>query len=118
MNILIKDFCSTALSEANGIILRQKIEEFIPNLTDDTFIILDFSDIRLYASPFFNACISFLVNKYSPDFVLKKLKLENITELGEKTYLKSYNNAVEDYRKGSKNNDIIGNIVDRNIQES
>lgn len=116
--IIIKDLFSTALSEANGITLRQKIEEVIPNLKEEELIYIDFQDIRLYASPFFNACISYLVEKYTPNFVEKKLQLNNMTDLGQKTYDRSYNNALRNYQNDKKNDEVIGKIIQKNIQDS
>ncbi len=115
--IRIVDFCPTALSIADGEVLKKEIEKYL-----ETFekIVLDFDNITLFASPFFNQSIGYFVTKLTPKIFLEKITCINLTELGNQTYNYSYNNACSVYEKSLKESDIdsINNIINNNIENS
>lgn len=111
--IIVSNFISNGLSEKNGLILREKISEF---LEKDQEVILDFSNITLFATPFFNSFIGYFVLKMNPDIVKEKIKIVNISELGQDTYKHSYENATFFYNK-KINTEKIGKITSDNISE-
>lgn len=115
--IIISELIKNGLTENNGLIVREKIEPLLKELSEDDTIILDFKDISLFATPFFNASIGYLVLNLGPDKFNKIFKLEQISELGKSTYQHSYENAVEIYSKRT-NMDMIGKITKSNIENS
>lgn len=115
--IIISEIINNGLTENNGLILRNKIETVLKELSVNDTIILDFKNLNLFATPFFNASIGYLVLKLGPENFIKIFKLEEISELGKNTYQHSYENAVEMYNKKT-NIEIIGKITKSNIENS
>ena len=93
--ICVKKLFTNGLTENNGLILRNKIEEYLNKNDDIEKIIIDFDEITLFATPFFNASIGYFVIKLGPEKFNKKIKLINKTKLCDETYKHSYENAVE-----------------------
>lgn len=113
--IKVKEIISNALSESDGLLIRKKIKELLEISKEK--IILDFSEINLFATPFFNSFIGYFVIQYSPEKVSELIELTNISELGKETYQHSFNNAKNFYQKKT-NTDNIGKIVQNNIKNS
>lgn len=114
--IRICEFVDNGLSEKNGLIIREKILEYL-NKYDD--VILDFSNITLFATPFFNSFIGYFVLQINPEKTKEKIKIINISNLGMDTYNHSYENAVYILNKKLKEKEIeeIGKITSNNINE-
>ncbi len=111
--IKVCDLVDNGLSEKNGIILRNKILEY---LEKDDKVTLDFSNITLFATPFFNSFIGYFVLKINPEKTKEKIIITNISELGKDTYNHSYENAVYIYNKKININQI-GKITSETINE-
>lgn len=91
MLIKVSDYTKTALSADDGVVIRNQI---LSVSDPDEEITLDFSGITLYATMFFNAFIGYFVLNSKKDLVDDRIKLENISALGQRTFEHSYNNAV------------------------
>lgn len=116
MNIIkVKEIISNGLSENDGLLIRKKIQDLLKQSEEK--IILDFSEINLFATPFFNSFIGYFVIQYNPEKVSELIELINISELGKETYQHSFNNAKNFYQKNI-NTDNIGTIVANNIKNS
>lgn len=115
MNIIVKNLITNGLSESDGLLLRKKILDLLKKSEEK--IILDFSEINLFATPFFNSFIGYFVMQYGPTKVSDLIELSNISELGKETYQHSFNNAKNFYQKNI-NIDNIGKIVEKNIKNS
>lgn len=115
--IIIKNFIDNALSIENGEIIKKEIEKLLIN---ENTVTLDFTEISLFATPFFNACIGYFIIKLSPDEFNKKIKFINLSTLGEETYNFSYENAVIVYNNklSQEEQDKMNNIIENNIQNS
>lgn len=117
MNIIkICEFVDNGLSEKNGLKIREKILE---TLTKNNEVILDFSNITLFATPFFNSFIGYFVLQINPENTKEKIKIINISDLGRDTYNHSYENAVYIRNKKLKEKEKkeIGKITSNNINE-
>ncbi len=73
-------------------------------LRDKEDVFLDFSDVRQFASPFFNFSIGQLLNDVSEENLRKYLHLEGLNEIGRIVVERVISNASryqgnEDYRK-------------------
>ena len=91
--INIKSLCEYAMFETDGEVLRTAIEEIWNNDPTST-IILDFSDVDMYATMFFNASIGWLVLHHGEDTVRTHIITENMTKLGADTWKHSFENAI------------------------
>lgn len=114
MTIRIKDFTDNALSESSGTILRSKIIELQSKSIEE--IKLDFSDITLFATMFFNASIGFFIINGKKDLI-DRMELLNITQLGRRTYQHSYDNAVYILNNSEKKEEI-NEIINDGIKNS
>ena len=115
--IIVSKLIKNGLTESNGLVLRGKIEELIKNISSDEKIILDFKDITLFATPFFNASIGYYVLTLGPEKFNKIFELGEISELGLNTYNHSYENAIEIYNK-KMDTKVMGEITKNNIINS
>lgn len=115
--IKISDFITNALTETNGLVIREKIKEMLELCNDNDILVLNFENITLFATPFFNSSIGYFIMKLGKNKFDEKIKLASITELGMSTYKHSYDNAVE-YSNKEVNTKEIGDVVKNNIEES
>ncbi len=102
----------TAVSRESGLVIRNAI---IKQLTteDVETIVLDFVDVEIYASPFFNTSIAPLLENMSIDDLKNKLRFENITPLGRFLLNQVIHNAIEFYAKSEEEqNKIHDNLHD------
>ncbi len=84
-----------AMSMKQGNILFKEIEDACEK--DD--IILDFSNVEVIASPFFNASICLLLQEYEIQEILSSINIENISTDGRNILNLCINNAIEHYKK-------------------
>lgn len=89
MEIRLSSFSQEAASKTKGLELRKIIEENIDKTGD---MLIDFSDIRRFASPFFNNSFASLALKYGFEKI-NQIKLKNISTVGIETYKTSMDNA-------------------------
>lgn len=113
MKILINSFTPNALSESAGSELRNKIIE-ANKVDSNEEIILDFKGIVLYATMFFNASIGFFIKEDRTE-ILDKIKIINITSLGERTYKHSKENAF--ILKDRTKEDVANRIINQTIAD-
>ncbi len=106
--IKISSYMKLCLSSREGERLRSIINDFLKN---NDCVILDFSDITVFASPFFNISLGYFINEFGPEGYDKKIKVENLSQVGRKTYEKVIENAI-DYYKSSKK-DKINEIINK-----
>lgn len=88
--IVISEFSNEAASKTKGILLKERIENFLSLKTDN--IIVDFEGIIRFASPFFNNSFSALALIYGFD-VIHSIQLKDIDDIGLLTYRTSMANA-------------------------
>ncbi len=89
--ILISSFTNEAASKSKGMLLRDKLIEKLK--LNEKNIVVDFTGITKFASPFFNNSFASLVLIYGPQ-VVTSIKLDNISQVGMDTYQTSINNAM------------------------
>ena len=116
--IQIKDFCDNALSITNGEIIQKEIMKYLNEKTEK--IILDFSGIELFATPFFNASIGFCITLLSPIKFDSVIQCINLSVLGKETFNYSYSNAIAVYNKhySQEEKDDISTIIDSTVENS
>ena len=112
--IKIKDIVNMAITEEQGLELRKKIGEIIERCDE---IFLDFEDVNVFTTMFFNASIGYYILQYSPEKCKNIFKLKNISKVGEQTYNHSFENAEEIFNDKDKLA-IIRGVTERVMNES
>lgn len=105
-NVSVNQCIDNALTENNGLILREIMLEAI---NEELPVNLDFSGISLFATVCFNASVGFIIFEYGPDKFDKSIIISNLSKGGEEAYQHSYDNAVSYYRKDT---------IERSMQDS
>lgn len=109
ITIKLSTFTTEAASKAKGAILKTMLEEA---LKSEEKVVIDFSDIKRFASPFFNNSFAALGLIYGFD-LLDKIERINITSIGDNTYETSVENAKLIYQNpqfSSEIDKIINNV--------
>lgn len=115
MHISIKEFIGPrCILKDDGQKLYDKI---VPYLNDKTHVFLDFSNVKMFASPFFNYSIGQLFNTYSESDIRQHLHLENLEVVGHAIIERVVENANRfksevDYKK------IVDEILEQQAKES
>jgi hypothetical protein len=84
---------------------QRLFDQIHPELTAGHPVELDFSRVKVYASPFFNAAIGQLLRDLKPEDLNRLLKLEGLNPVGHDVVRrvidnsKRYYSGTEDYRK-------------------
>lgn len=109
--IKISMYTKLCLSLNEGKRIRNIIEEI---LDKGETVILNFSDIKAFASPFFNVSIGYFINKYGPDKYKELVQVKNLSVVGERTYNDVLKNSIQYYysNKKEKIDEIISNPDD------
>lgn len=113
VNVKISDVSRYAMTEEDGIKLRNII---IEEIEKDNNVTLDFSNITLFATPFFNSSIGFMYLKLNEEYD-KRIFVTNLTTLGETTYQHSIDNAKKSLY-GKQSEDDIGEITKKTIEQN
>lgn len=100
--IKINSLTKTCMAQKNGLIIRKEIEKL---LKDDEDITLDFNGIKLFASPFFNISLGYIISEYGEE-CFNKIKIINISDLGKSIIEQVKNNSLT-----ANTNDKISEIV-------
>ncbi len=90
MLIKVKEIFDMAFSYENGMDLRRAIND---GLKSGEKIIVDFSDITVFTTMFFNACSGHYVLNNSLEWYNQNIECINLSELGEQTHKHSIENA-------------------------
>lgn len=109
VTIKLSTFTTEAASKTKGAVLKTMLEEALAN---DEQVIVDFSGIKRFASPFFNNSFAALGLIYGFD-LLNKIERINITSTGDNTYETSVENAKLIYQNpefSSEIDKIINNV--------
>ena len=110
--IMVNTLTKMAMTDSDGLKLRKEIEDLKKT---EKNIILDFSQISLFATMFFNASIGHFIMEMSPEKCEDLFELRNISELGKETYNHSFENAKILYQNKKQEN-FIGEITQQNIE--
>ncbi|WP_120508462.1 STAS-like domain-containing protein [Rahnella bruchi] len=115
MRILIKEFIGPrCILKDDGQKLFDKISSLLDSKSE---VILDFSNVRMFASPFFNYSIGQLFSNFSEKEIRESLHLENLEPVGHsiiERVIENVNrfNSDVDYKK------IVDEILEQQAKES
>lgn len=88
--IKVKSLTEKCMAQKNGLILRKAIENAIE---ENEEITLDFDGIKLFASPFFNISLGYIIGKYGEN-KFNDIKIINISDLGSRIISQVKNNSL------------------------
>ncbi|MGJ7708488.1 STAS-like domain-containing protein [Escherichia coli] len=115
MRILIKEFIGPrCILKDDG---QKLFEEISKQFLSKEEVTLDFSNVKMFASPFFNYSIGQLFNKFTQDEIRHQLHLENLEVVGNSIIERVVENANRfksdvDYKK------IVDEILEQQAKES
>lgn len=113
MKLIAKEIIGEhAISMQSGNILYEQIKK---NIASDRKVQIDFSGVKFFASPFFNASIGYLLKDIPIELLQEKIDIINLTEVGRRTLNLVISNAINFY-SSRKNEDNI-KIFSRNAGE-
>ncbi len=90
--IIVNQITSFAMLDTDGAQLKDQIVSEWNNGQDQ--VVLDFTDVTLFATMFFNASIGRLILEYGPEYVTQHLSYVNLSDLGIASWQRSFDNAV------------------------
>jgi hypothetical protein len=82
-------------------------------LAQGNIVTLNFQDVTLFASPFFNAAIGQLLSEFKSDYLNEHLYFDNLSSAGHGTLRQVLKNAKAYY-----NNELTREAVDRVLHEA
>lgn len=105
----VSEISVRCLTEEAGVKLLQILK---PCLDRKEIVTLDFRDITMFASLFFNNSLAPLLKDFDPQFLEEHLKMANLNEAGKKSLTRSMENASEFFKLGDAARQRVLNIVD------
>ena len=109
--IYAKEYITTGFSIEDAKKLQDVIQK---QLNSSGTIKIDFSDIKIFTTLFFNNALTKYVMELGPDRYYEKFKLINLSELGLVTYNHSLENACNYYHLSKesrkKQDEIVLNV--------
>lgn len=102
ITINVQNVAAFAMLDTDGAQLKDMILSDWDRGEDQ--VVLDFSGVDLFATPFFNASVGRLVLDRGPEDVNQHLSYINLSDLGQAAWKRSFDNAVAirndpDYRR-------------------
>lgn len=91
MHIMVKDVSPRCLSDDAAKKLNVLIEE---NIDSEDGIVLDFSEINMFASVYFNNSMAKLLSSHDAAFIKSRISIVNLNEAGSKAFKRSMDNAA------------------------
>ena len=114
MKLIVKDIVGpNAISMQSGHLLYEQIDKTI---LAGEHVELDFEGVSLFASPFFNASIGFLLKDINVDDLKSRLVILNISEVGRQLLNHAIANAIKFYQKLEDQEEQI-KIINKNAED-
>ena len=110
IKILVGDSCVTS---EDG---QHVYDEIYPKLAASESVCLNFSGVRVFASPFFNFAIGQLLKDLEPENLNQLLQVENITSDGMLVWKRVVKNAKE-YYKNPERRKAIDEILKQQAED-
>jgi hypothetical protein len=100
MKIIVKDVIGVnAISMQSGKLLYDRMHD---SLLKKDSVELDFNEVEIFASPFFNASIGLLLKDIKIEELQKNLKLINLSDVGRQLLNHVIANAINYYNKETR----------------
>ena len=92
-NILVAKYTKSGFTQDDAEKIVDVLKAELHELKDDDVIRFDFSDVKFFTTLFFNVAFTSLLKKMSFEEYSKKIILENLSEVGQRAYEHSLENA-------------------------
>ena len=102
--IKVAGVIQNAFSSEQAKLLKSEIEK---ELVMEENVELDFTDISKFTTLFFNFSTGYFISKLGKTEYDRRIKVKNLTKLGESAYRNSYENAVGDNNKSNVEDEIM-----------
>jgi hypothetical protein len=103
----------TAVSRESGLTVKREIDL---SLKKNGIAILEFKEVEIYASPFFNTSIAPYLEFMGIDELKKSFKFENISPLGRSLLNQVIHNAIDFYSKTEHDRSKIQDKIDNGLE--
>lgn len=97
--IMVSSKIKLCLANKEGMILRGLIES---NFITNEKVILDFSGLSTYASPFFNISLGYYIGKYGKEKYEEIVEIQNLSPVGQRVYNTVFDNAIKYHEANNK----------------
>jgi len=98
--LVVRDLTGpTCLSPEKGQRVFRVVE---PDVAAGHQVELDFTGVDLFATPFFNLSIGQLLRDLDPAYLRGRLHVVNLNEVGQDTYSRAWDNAVQHYHRETR----------------
>jgi len=117
MNIILvkEEIGENAISMQSGSNLYEIISKDI--LLGKEKVMLDFSGVNIFASPFFNAGIGLLLRDITIEELQERLNFDNLNPIGKQLLNLVISNAIAFYKKDKKNTDEMIDVVRTSVDD-
>lgn len=92
-NILVTNYTNSGFTQDDAEKIVTVLKAELPNLSDGDVLSFDFSNVKFFTTLFFNVAFASLLKEMSFEEYSKKIVLENLSEVGERAYKHSLENA-------------------------
>lgn len=115
--IMVSEYIKSGFSPEDANKMVPIIDNALKELADGEMIMLDFTDVKFFTTLFFNLTLGRLLNQMSIDEYDKKIKLINLSDVGNVAYQHSLDNAKRKNAIGSEEKDARTRILEELMQE-
>ena len=92
-NVLVTDYTNNGFTQDDAEKIVAVLKAELPNLSDGDVIRFDFSNVKFFTTLFFNVAFTSLLKEMPFEDYNKKIVLENLSEVGQRVYEHSLENA-------------------------
>ncbi|MBQ3441892.1 MAG: STAS-like domain-containing protein [Selenomonadaceae bacterium] len=92
-NILVTEYTNSGFTQDDAEKIVAVLKAELPNLSDGDVLSFDFSNVKFFTTLFFNIAFTSLLKEMPFEEYSKKIVLENLSEVGERAYKHSLENA-------------------------
>jgi len=114
MNILVFDTIGkAAISRDSGLKIKTLIDK---QLSDTGSVVIDFSNVELYASPFFNAAIATYLGTMTVEQMREQFSFLNLNNVGRNLLNQVIHNAIQFYSKSEEEQEKIQSGIENGVE--
>lgn len=92
-NILVTEYTKSGFTQDDAEKIVDVLKVELPKLKDGDTIKFDFSNVKFFTTLFFNVAFTSLLKTMSVEEYSQKIILENLSEVGQRAYEHSFENA-------------------------
>ncbi|MGV4856401.1 STAS-like domain-containing protein [Acetobacter senegalensis] len=114
VTVKMTDIAPRCLTSSAGMKLLSILHD---HLSNNRRVILDFSDITMFASLFFNNSITKLMPDYPVDIIRKKILVKNLNETGQKALSRSLEVGSDFYHLDLPSRQQLSLLIEKKLSD-